>query len=81
MHIHTDLTEGSPVAVTRAEQNRKDAGAKFRDLMDKNLAHVRVGQGRADGTLVTLVGHASQLHGLDGCCTCCPRRDSDDTHD
>lgn len=59
--------------VTKAERDRKNANAEFRNMMDELVTHVRVGQGR-DNTRVTLVGHARDLHGLDGCCACCPRR-------
>lgn len=60
--------------VTKEERNRKNAGAQFRGMMDQLVTHVRVGQGVGHGTSVTLLGLASEMHGLDGCCTCCPRR-------
>lgn len=63
--------------VTRAERNRREAGQTFRDLMDSAVTHLRVGQGR-DNTRVTLLMTAAQAHGLDGCCTCCPRRPADE---
>lgn len=59
---------------TRAERDRREARQTFRDLMDHNVTHVRVGQGRGDNTRVTLLMSAAQAHGLDGVCTCCPRR-------
>lgn len=60
--------------VTRAEREHREAGHLFRQLMDSAVTHVRVGQGRQDGARVRLIGHARDLHGLDGVCTCCPRR-------
>lgn len=60
--------------VTKAERERKNANAEFRNMMDQLVTHVRVGQGREHHTRVTLIGHAHELHGLDGVCTCCPRR-------
>lgn len=60
--------------VTKAERERKNANADFRNMMDELVTHVRVGQGRDHRTGVQLVGHARELHGLDGVCTCCPRR-------
>ena len=61
--------------VTKAERERKDTNAQFSNLMDRLLTHVRVGQGLRDGTRITLVGHARDLHGPAGVCTCCPRRE------
>jgi hypothetical protein len=61
--------------VTKAERQRKDANAQFSNLMDKLIAHVRVGQGLGDGTRVVLIGHARDLHGPRGVCSCCPRRE------
>lgn len=60
--------------VTKEERTRKNAGADFRNMMDRLVTHIRVGQGHEHRTSVTLLGLASELHGLDGCCTCCPRR-------
>lgn len=60
--------------VTRAEREHRQASHKFRELMDSGATHLRVGQGRGDQTRVTFIGMAHELHGLDGCCTCCPRR-------
>lgn len=59
---------------SKAERARRESGHVFRSMMDQTVTHVRVGQGRGDLTSVTLVGLASELHGLDGVCTCCPRR-------
>lgn len=60
--------------VTKAERERKDATQTFRNMMDQSVTHLRVGQGRGDGSAVRLLGYAHELHGLDGVCTCCPRR-------
>jgi hypothetical protein len=60
--------------VTKAERDRKNANAQFANLMDHLLTHLRVGQGRDDRTGVALVGHARDLHGPEGVCSCCPRR-------
>lgn len=60
--------------VTKAERERKNANAEFRNMMDSLVTHVRVGQGREHRTEVRLIGHAKELHGLDGVCSCCPRR-------
>ena len=60
--------------VTKAERERKDANAQFSNLMDELVTHVRVGQGRDHRTSVSLIGHARDLHGLDGVCSCCVRR-------
>lgn len=60
--------------VTRAERNRREAGQLFRDLFDSHVTHIRVGQGRGDHTSIRLLMTAAQAHGLDGVCTCCPRR-------
>lgn len=60
--------------VTKAERERKNANAEFHNMMDQLVTHVRVGQGRGHWTGVGLIGMASELHGLDGVCTCCPRR-------
>lgn len=60
--------------VTKAERERKNANAEFSRMMDQLVRHVRVGQGREHRTSVHLIGHAHELHGLDGVCTCCPRR-------
>jgi hypothetical protein len=59
---------------TKAERDRRESGHLFHQLMDSAITHVRVGQGPAHGTVVTLLGHARELHGLDGVCTCCRRR-------
>lgn len=59
--------------VTKAERDRKNANAEFGRMMDQSVTHLRVGQGH-DNTRVTLVTTAAHAHGLDGCCTCCPRR-------
>lgn len=59
--------------VTKAERDRKNANAEFSRMMDATVTHLRVGQGH-DNTRVTLVTTAAHAHGLDGCCTCCPRR-------
>lgn len=64
--------------VTKADRERKDGNARFRDMMDRLVTHVRVGQGRGHGTSVHFVGHAHELHGPDGVCTCCPRRAAHD---
>lgn len=60
--------------VTTAERNQREARHLFSQLMDQAVTHVRVGQGPSHGTSVRLIGHARDLHGLDGVCTCCPRR-------
>lgn len=59
--------------VTKAERERKDSNAQFRNMMDKTVPHVRVGQGREHWTGIRLIGHARELHGPAGICTCCPR--------
>lgn len=59
---------------TKADRDRKNANAEFRNMMDRLVTHVRVGQGREHRTTITLIGTARELHGLDGVCTCCPRR-------
>lgn len=59
--------------VTKAERERKNANAEFSRMLDATVTHLRVGQGR-DNTQVRLVGTAQWAHGLDGVCTCCPRR-------
>lgn len=58
---------------SKAEQARRETNGKFRDLMDSNVHHLRVGQ-RGDQTSVRLIGTAAYLHGPDGLCSCCPRR-------
>jgi hypothetical protein len=63
--------------VTKAERERKNANAEFSRMMDQSVTHLRVGQGR-DNTQVRLVGTAQWAHGLDGVCTCCPRRPAGD---
>lgn len=60
--------------VSKAERERREVNQTFRDLMDRNVTHVRVGQGPRDGTRIALLGTAAHLHGPDGLCTCCPRR-------
>lgn len=60
--------------VTKAERERKNANQTFSDMLDQNVTHVRVGQGRNDNTRIGLLAWASEAHGLDGVCTCCPRR-------
>lgn len=62
------------MSATKAERERKNTNAQFRDMMDENVTHLRVGQGREHRTAVALIGHARDLHGPDGVCTCCPRR-------
>ena len=52
----------------------KEANAHFRRLMDREVAHIRLGQRRGDDTWVALVGTLADLHGPQGVCTCCPRR-------
>lgn len=59
---------------TKTDRHRREAGHLFSQLMDSSVTHVRVGQGPGHRTVVLLVGHARELHGLDGVCTCCPRR-------
>lgn len=59
---------------TKSDRQRKETGHRFSQLMDRSTTHLRVGQGRENGTRVMLVGLARELHGLDGVCTCCPRR-------
>ena len=63
--------------VTKAERERKNANAEFRNMMDQLVTHVRIWQGRRDGSRVALIGRAHELHGLDGVCTCCQRRAAD----
>lgn len=60
--------------VTKAERDRKNANAEFHNLMDRQRDHLRVGQERNDSTRVQLLYTAADAHGLDGVCTCCPRR-------
>ena len=58
---------------TRAE---KDAAYITRACLARERTHLRVGTWRGpDIDAVTLVGHAADLHGPDGVCTCCPRRE------
>lgn len=51
--------------------DRKKANQKFKALMDKQVTHVRLGDKNAR---IRVIGSATDLHGLDGVCTCCPRR-------
>lgn len=62
------------MSATKAERDRKDANARFSNMMDEIVTHVRVGQGHRHRTGVALIGHARDVHGPDGICTCCPRR-------
>jgi hypothetical protein len=59
---------------TKSQRDRREAAHLFHQLRDSTITHLRVGQGPGHRTAVTLLGHARELHGLDGVCTCCPRR-------
>ena len=67
----------------------REARSRFKNLMDAREAritenpdafedhasnHLEVGSRRGDQTGFTLIGHAKDLHGPEGVCTCCPRR-------
>ena len=58
----------------------KDLNARARACQDGEQTHIRLGPSwlRDDhaipGEEIILVGHARDLHGPDGACTCCPRR-------
>lgn len=56
-----------------SEKTDKDRNARLWSLVRGEDLHVRVGQGKRDGTRVELIGEASFLHGPRGLCTCCPR--------
>lgn len=60
--------------VSKAERERRETNSKFSALMDQLETHLRVGAEHKDRTSVTLLGHARDLHGPAGVCTCCPRR-------
>lgn len=55
------------------KQQQKELNATFWAYRRGERRHVRVGQRAQDGTTITLLGTAQQLHGPDGVCTCCPR--------
>jgi hypothetical protein len=46
---------------------------RFGQLMDCTVLHLRVDYHDRRQRL-TVVGTAAELHGPQGCCTCCPRR-------
>ena len=52
----------------------KAINRRFKQLMDRDVRHVRIGQRHQDGTDITLVGNVWEMHGPDGCCTCCHGR-------
>lgn len=47
---------------------------KLGHYFDRDIRHVRVGEGRHHNTHVTLLGTAQELHGPAGVCTCCHGR-------
>lgn len=55
--------------MSQVDRERKRTNQLFRELMDRRKKHVRI----TPADSVTLVGHARDLHGPRGCCTCCPR--------
>lgn len=57
----------------RTPRQRKRADQRFYQLLDRGDLHIRVPD-RTSGVQVSLVGHARDLHGPTGVCTCCPRR-------
>ena len=59
--------------MSAADQTEKAINQHFRELMDKRKLHLRIGEGRRDGTEITLIGNVWEMHGPSGCCTCCPR--------
>lgn len=59
---------------TQKDRERKNANSTFRQMMDKDVRHVRIGSQRGDNTGIRFIGHAKDLHGPQGVCTCCPRR-------
>lgn len=55
----------------------KDARDRLAACSRGEMTHLRVGDWRGPAVdAVTLVGMAAGLHGLDGVCTCCARRES-----
>lgn len=50
------------------------AHRRFWQLFFQRDLHIRVPDRGDPHVYVRLVGHARDLHGPDGCCTCCPRR-------
>lgn len=57
------------------EAKAKDARSKVRQCFDLEITHLRAGDWRGPQVeAVTFLGTAFELHGLDGQCTCCPRR-------
>lgn len=54
--------------------NRRDWNPTNREGIDEDPDHLVLGGGRRDGTKVTLIGFAADLHGPNGVCTCCHGR-------
>lgn len=53
------------------DKAQKAANSRYYRLMDRTDFHTRVPN--TQGLGVFLVGHAADLHGPTGCCTCCTR--------
>lgn len=52
-------------------RQKKEANAKSRQMFDKEITHIRMGDWRStQGTSISLVGRTDQLHGW--VCTDCP---------
>lgn len=61
-------------ALSAEQAAAKDARARIRECFDEEITHLRAGDWRSAGdSEVTLVGHLRDLHGPQGCCTCCKR--------
>ena len=58
--------------MTADARRAKEANSRFYRLMDRTEFHIRVPN--EQGMSVTLVGHAADLHGPDGVCSCCHGR-------
>ena len=58
--------------MTADARRTKEANSRFYRLMDRTEFHIRVPN--EQGLSITLVGHAADLHGPDGVCSCCHGR-------
>jgi hypothetical protein len=63
--------EGAGCGMSDARKS-KAANSQFYRLMDRTDFHIRVPNQRGLG--LSLIGHAVDLHGPEGCCTCCHGR-------